>query len=232
MHGPGSRNKLTRSQARFFPGTELFDRIGRALCTAECLPRKELHEAWEMAHRIRRHFRGGRVVDLCAGYGLLAQVMLLLDETLTGAIALDVRPAANHLIVHDAMVAAFPQLEGRITFVRARLETQVIAPTDLVVSAHACGPLTDEVIAAAANVGARVAVIPCCHRFRFREDLAGVEDPALAIDLERATQLRARGYSVWTGAIPKEVSPQNRVLLGAPAIAGVDDDRDHAAWFA
>ena len=60
-----------------FTGSTLFDRIGRAMCEAGCLPRKELYEAWEVARRARRLFRGGRVIDIGAGHGLLAQIMLL-----------------------------------------------------------------------------------------------------------------------------------------------------------
>jgi hypothetical protein len=79
----------------------MLDRLGRAICTAECLPRKELHEAWEMATRVRQCFTGGRVVDLCCGYGLLGQVMLLLDDSLTVAVAVDVKVPPNHGRIHQ-----------------------------------------------------------------------------------------------------------------------------------
>jgi hypothetical protein len=32
----------------------------------------------------------------------------------------------------------------------------------------------------------------------------------------RAVRLEARGYRVWTDAIPREITPKNRLLLGAP----------------
>ena len=66
-----SHGRLTdRDLGRFCTDT-LFDRVGRAVCHAGCLPRKELYEAWELARRVRRRFRGGRIVDLAAGHGLL-----------------------------------------------------------------------------------------------------------------------------------------------------------------
>lgn len=216
MHGVGSRNKLTPHQEHLYAGETLLDRLGRAVCGASALPRKELHEAWEVAKRVRRQFRGGRVVDLCCGYGMLAQVMLLVDDTATTAIAVDVKPAPNHLRVHEAIVGAFPQLRDRVQFVKARLEDVEIEQGDVVVSAHACGSLTDAVLTRASDAGARVAVLPCCHEYRRRSDLAGWTDPALAMDLERAATLRARGYRIWTKTIPADVSPKNRLLLGAP----------------
>src|SRR6188472_150984 len=86
---PGSRSRLTRHDLGRFPGLTLFDRLARAICVAGCLPRKELYEAWELARRVRRLFRGGRVVDIGGGHGLLANVMLLLDDSSPAAVVLD-----------------------------------------------------------------------------------------------------------------------------------------------
>jgi hypothetical protein len=51
---PSSRARLTSHDLGRFAGSGLFDRIGRAVCEAGCLPRKELYEAWEVARRARR----------------------------------------------------------------------------------------------------------------------------------------------------------------------------------
>ncbi|MDP7692331.1 MAG: hypothetical protein QGG89_10870, partial [Vicinamibacterales bacterium] len=72
-----------------FAEDTLFHRIARAVCHAGCLPRKELFETWEMARRVRRRFRGGRVIDLGGGHGLLAQIMLLLDDSSPSALVVD-----------------------------------------------------------------------------------------------------------------------------------------------
>src|SRR4051812_13461749 len=84
-----SPNRLTDRDLDRFPAETLFDRIARAVCRAGCLPRKELYEAWETARRVRRLFRGGRIVDLAGGHGLLGQMMLILDDTSPDAIAVD-----------------------------------------------------------------------------------------------------------------------------------------------
>ena len=88
---PGSRSKLTRRDLPRFGDGTLFHRIAQKVCEAECLPRKELYEAWEVARRTRRRFRGGRVVDLACGHGLLAQMLLLLDDSSACALAVDAR---------------------------------------------------------------------------------------------------------------------------------------------
>jgi hypothetical protein len=89
---------------------------------------------------------------------------------------------------------------------------------DLVVSSHACGSLTDDVLDAAAAVRARVAVLPCCHDLELNEtgSLSGWLDKPLAIDVMRAVRLEQRGYRVWTQTIPAEITPKNRLLLAEP----------------
>src|SRR5690349_784125 len=110
---PSSRVRLKPTTARHFTGDTLFDRLARVVCEANCLPRKELYESWEVARRTRRRFRGGRVVDLACGHGLVAHIMLLLDDTSSSALCADKRlpPSAEHLRL--AMAGAWPRLDGR-----------------------------------------------------------------------------------------------------------------------
>lgn len=210
---PGSRNRLTTHHLELFPGEALFPRLARAVCEAGVLPRKELYESWEVARRARRRLKGGRVVDWAAGHGLLAHVMLLIDDTSPEAIAYDPRmpPSADKL--HRVVVERWPRLEGRVSFVT---EPPALRKDDVVVSCHACGGLTDDVLAAAMSAGASVAVLPCCQSTGKNDDggLAGWLDAALAIDVTRAARLRGEGYRVWTQVIPPEITPKNRLLVG------------------
>ena len=95
MFSPSSKARLTEHDLERFQGETLFDRIARATCEAGCLPRKELYEAWEVARRVRRVFRGGRIIDLAAGHGLLAQILLIMDDSSRAAVAVD--QAFRHL---------------------------------------------------------------------------------------------------------------------------------------
>jgi hypothetical protein len=225
VFSPSSHGRLTARDLERFPDNTLFHRIARAICRAGCLPRKELYEAWEMARRVRRRFRGGRVVDLAGGHGLLGQAMLLLDDSSPGVIVVDKRPPPSSATVHDALVQVWPRLSGRVAFVAASIDEIEIVPTDVVVSSHACGALTDRVLERAVSARARVAVLPCCHHLaRLVNDdadaLSAWVDGPLAIDIGRAVRLRQQGYRVWTQAIPANITPKNRLLLGAAARIG------------
>ena len=213
-----SRVKLTPRAAPHFQGETLFDRIGRTLCAADCLPRKELYESWELARRARRRFRGGRIVDLACGHGLVAHLMLLLDDTSETALAVDTRLPPSAAKVAAAMSHEWPRLAGRIAFEERPIGEVQIHAGDLVVSSHACGALTDEVLTRAMAARARVVVLPCCHE-KATCDRGGVDgwvDAPLAIDMTRAARLRSEGYAVYTQLIPAEITPKNRLLMAEP----------------
>ena len=213
-----SKNRLVPQHQDLFRTDSLFDRIARAVCRAGTLPRKELHEAWETARRIRRHFRGGRVVDLACGHGLMAHIMLLLDNSSPEALAVDTGIPPNAGVLSEAITASWPRLENRVRYIKEDLSNIEITPDDLVVSVHACGSITDQVLKRAVESGARVAVLPCCHDAK-QCDTLGLEawmDVSLAIDTARVLYLRQNGYRTLTKTIPFDITPKNRLLMGEP----------------
>jgi hypothetical protein len=218
VFSPSSRGRLTDRDLDRFPGGTLFDRLARAICHAGCLPRKELYEAWEVARRVRRLFRGGRIVDLGGGHGLLAQALLILDDTSPGAIVVDRALPPSAAKLHEALVQTWPRLEGRVAFVAKGLDEIEAHGADLVVSCHGCGSLTDVVLDRALSARARVAVLPCCHHLRTGDagGLSGWVDRAAAIDIMRAVRLSQCGYRIRTQAIPASITPKNRLLMGEP----------------
>jgi Methyltransferase domain len=215
---PASRSRLSSHDLYRFEGTTLFERVARSLCEADCVPRKELYEAWEVARRARRRFRGGRVVDLACGHALVAHLMLLLDDSSPSALAVDLKLPPSAFRVAECLSRSWPRLAGRVTLREAKLESVVVEAGDVLVSCHACGTLTDDVIDLALASRAKLVVLPCCQSTGKCDlgGLAGWLDPALAIDVTRAAKLRAAGYHVHTQTIPAEITPKNRLLLAGP----------------
>lgn len=211
-----SKNRLTPRQQALYPSASLFDKIARAVCRAGTLPRKELYEAWEMAKRVRRRYRGGRVVDLACGHGLLAHIMIILDDSSPQAIAVDKHLPKNAKHMSNAMIDAWPRLKNRIVYKEMQIQQTPIFKDDMVVSAHACGSLTDLVLDRAVRKHARVAVLPCCHdtKSSATEGLEGWLDTSLAVDVVRALRLKAMGYQIVAQKIPGDITPKNRLLMG------------------
>ena len=214
----GSSNRLNRRHLDRFVGDTLFAKLARTVCRAECLPRKELYEAWEVAKRVRRRFRGGPIFDFGAGHGLLAWALLLLDDSSREACCIDPAQPPSFDKLSHCLVERWPHLSGRMRYLPAEVADVEIIPDALLVSAHACGPLADMILGRAISGSHRVAVLTCCHD-RDRCDMGGLEGwlpVGLAVDVTRAARLRSAGFEVHTTTIPEEITPMNRLLLASP----------------
>jgi hypothetical protein len=149
---------------------------------------------------------------------LLAHFLLLLDDSSPAALVVDKALPPSSAKVHEVMVEAWPRLSGRVAFVNGGLDETEIVRSDIVMSSHGCGALTDRILERAVAAGARVAVLPCCHDLMSCDvgSLAGWVDGPAAIDIMRAVRLEQRGYRIWTQTIPADITPKNRLLLGSP----------------
>ena len=120
--------------------------------------------------------------------------------------------------IREALVSEWPRLAGTTALIERTLDEVEMSADDLVVSIHACGALTDRIIARAVAAHARLAVLPCCHDFASCDSgaLTGWMDAPLAIDVTRAVRLQQQGYRVWTQEIPPDITSKNRLLIAAP----------------
>ena len=214
-----SKNRLTRHDVARFQGDTLFERVARVVCVADVLPRKELYEDWEVARRVRRRFRGGRVVDVAGGHGLLANLMLLLDDTSGDAHVVDPSlPSVRRRVARrpDRGVAsprrsrALDRRAARVVRVDSR-RCGGVKPC--LRRAHRQGA---RVCCVGLGQGSRVALLPRSEIPVIRVPSRDGSTLSLAIDLRRAARLEQRGYRVWTQTIPSAITPKNRLLLGAP----------------
>ena len=167
------------------------------------------------------------MVDLASGHALTAALLLLIDDSSECALAVDERMPASAPRLLEALVREWPRLERRITLREQWLDDVELEASDLVVSVHACGALTDRVLERARLAGCRVAVLPCCHD-KDTCDTGGLEawmDVPLAIDATRALHMRANGYRVHTQQIPADITPKNRLLLAEPVCRAHDSEK-------
>jgi len=209
-----------------------------------------------------------RIVDVASGHGLLAWALLLLSDEeernsnnsntpatstrehneqhqqqpLT-VFCLDVQMPPSAELIHNSMIQQWPHLEDRFDYVEARLEQLVPHPSCLLASVHACGILSDVLVATAAEHQMPLALVPCCHsrKRRLLEDCASpfakreYDDilnakkslPNLAdlLDEARMTALENAGCDVMEVFIPEIFTGKNRLIMGRPTplIAKSDD---------
>jgi hypothetical protein len=211
-HNRHLKKVLWKPAKQYFDGVTLFDELARTICDAECLPRKELYESWAFAKRVQRRLRGRRIVDLACGHGLVAHICSLLDPGFEEAVAVDQAIPKNAPRLKSVLASRWPRLQ--VAYVECPLEEFALRKSDVVVSAHACGELTDLVIERALGAGASLAVLPCCHQRAAPIGLEGWMASDAARDVMRAQRLLGAGYEVRTSSISREITPKNRVLIG------------------
>mmetsp|Transcript_37112 Transcript_37112/g.83571 ORF Transcript_37112/g.83571 Transcript_37112/m.83571 type:complete len:528 (-) Transcript_37112:15-1598(-) len=233
----------------------LFNGFARAVAQAGRVARKEVFETWASALHIHSGFLQGegaaglrRVCDVAAGHGLLAWALLILDDAESKScegegcrpltvLCLDVVMPRNAELIQVAMLECFPHLESRFDYVEGRLEQLIPHPSCLLASVHACGPLSDVLVATSASSGVPLAVVPCCHS-RKRKVLEPVASPfawdlydeimsedgsmpdlADRLDHARVTALRNSGMVTEEEFLPTLFTDKNRLIL-----ARVPDD--------
>ena len=90
------------------------------------------------------------------------------------------------------------------------------------VAVHACGRATDRCLAIAAAAGGPVAAMPCCYTGCGQTAPYGVRrmlGKGAATDVDRAYAMERAGYAVDFAAIPRAVTPMNRILVAVPRAA-------------
>ena len=140
-------------------------------------------------------------------FGGLVEGVVVIDRTGTVALA---NEAAKPLLTDDNGLP-----EPLRPLVERALDDVDVQATDVVVSSHACGRLTDLVLDRAVAARARVAVLPCCHDLDACDagELTGWVGGPVAIDIMRVVKLEQNGYHIRTQTIPSSITPKNRSLL-------------------
>ena len=263
-------NNISKSGTSIYQD-DLFDKFATAVCHAGVVARKEVFETWASALYIHYTFLRNdnssenssgiepikRIVDVAAGHGLLAWALLLLsdhdernnDNELT-VFCLDVQMPPSAEIIHTNMIQQWPHLNERFDYVEARLEQLVPHKSCLLASVHACGILSDILVATAAEHQMPLAVVPCCHSrkrkllencaspFAKREydDILNAKRslPNLAdlLDGARIAALENAGCDVMEFFIPEIFTGKNRLIMSRPNDAMEAKSDDTAASIA
>jgi hypothetical protein len=218
------RKRIGPRALPYFSGDQLPHRLVRALANRRALPIKEVFESFEFFERVRRRIRRPHVLDLCCGHGLTGLLFAVFARKTEQITLLDHKRPANAAVVLDAVREVAPWVEGRVQYIEAPLEHahQVISSHTSagrqsgVVAVHACGERTDRAIAVASEHGCDMALVPCCYHGTARAASPALREALgteLATDVHRTYLLEQAGYHVRWGAIPKAVTPKNRILF-------------------
>ena len=173
------------------------------------------------------------IQDLCSGHGLTG--MLFLACTPPGRIPntsvrielVDKVEPKSHSILRDCISEICPWVsEDTVSFVSTPLNDYTDKASNkkihgneatIVISTHACGSLTDKVLEYSINSeAASLAVMPCCYTGTDEGAPYGVRrmlGVGLSADVRRSFYLQENNYHADFGAIPRAVTPMNRIIV-------------------
>ncbi len=204
------------------PGNARRFRLVRALCDRKAVALKELLESFEVWARCRRKVRAPVMADLCCGHGLTGVLFATLEPKVQQDVLVDRKRPDSFEHILAAAVEVDPTVVERIEYRQRRVEEvgHDLPAGTTILGVHACGARTDRCIDAALVTGGSVALLPCCYSQPAPSSpkaihlSLGIE---LANDIDRTYRLQQAGYKVTWSAIPKAVTPMNRLMVGRPA---------------
>lgn len=170
------------------------------------------------------------VQDLCSGHGLTGMIFVACNPpgrakgANVRAVLVDRIEPMSHSVLRDCISEVCPWAEESVQFESVPLEDfasrdgrDADEGASIVISTHACGSLTDKVLEYAMDISASAAaVMPCCYTGTDSGVPYGIRrmlGVGLAADVRRSFRLQENGYHVDFAAIPKAITPVNRLIL-------------------
>jgi hypothetical protein len=218
------RHRLLPELLPWFRGDPWIERLAARIAEQRIVDVKELCESVELHARVHRRLRAPVMADLCCGHGLTGLLFALLEREVTEVYLIDRRRPASHDQLLQALDTMAPWVRPKVRYVEAPLKTaaSVLPRGASLLGLHACGGRTDDCLRLAIALRGPVAVMPCCYGQTTPDApraLRSALGRRLSSDIHRTYRLVEAGYEVEWSAIPRAVTPMNRILIGLPRAA-------------
>jgi hypothetical protein len=168
--------------------------------------------------------------DLCSGHGLTGMLFVACNPPRDKSggehirtVLVDRFKPQSHEIVRDIMSEVCPWVNtNSVKFVSSSLEHYVSTAkaengASIIISTHACGSLTDDVLKFSVDQqAAAVAVMPCCYTGTdagVPYGLRRILGVSLSADVRRSFFMQGEGYHVDFATIPRAITPMNRIVI-------------------
>ena len=207
-----------KTAAAHFGSDSLQDTVIRAIAEQRILSIKEVMETFEFFARTRKTTKATCVADLCCGHGLLGLLFAVFERKVTQVILVDKLEPASRAKLIAAVVSVAPWVADKVQSHEAKLDAahELLPEKCSIVSAHACGVLSDQCIEIAIKIEGRLAILPCCYPKASCNAPPAVQAAFglnAAYDIDRTYWLTSAGYLVRWMEIPEVITPMNRILI-------------------
>ena len=217
----GRRDRMAPMWNHWFPTDSLVDRLARSLAKHHAIDMKEFCESFEFFQRVRKRIRRPVIVDLCGGHGFVGILFAMFERAVDRVVLVDTRRPKSHDQIITAVSEVAPWVPGKMTYVERSIRGYVPPENSGLIAVHACGGRTDSCFKIAIEFNLPIAAMPCCHAFvkygGRSLPFADVLPPDLAVDIDRSYRLKSQGFNVSWNAIPRVVTPRNRIMIAQPS---------------
>ena len=190
-----------RIAAVHFGSDSLQDTLMRAIADQRILSIKEIMETFEFFARARKTTKAACVADLCCGHGLLGLLFAVFERKVEQVVLLDKFEPESRAKLIAVVASVAPWVTDKVKSHESKLDdAQDLLPENCsIVSAHACGVLSDQCIDIAIKIEGRLAILPCCYP-KASCDAPNAIQTAFglnaAYDIDRTYRLTSAGYLV------------------------------------
>ena len=135
------RDRLRKSDVRWFPGDYLSSVFARALCERQSIPFKEALESFEFYACVRKNARAQAMADLCCGHGLVGVLFAMFEKKVERVTLIDkIRPPSFDAVMQAAIDVA-PWVADKIQYVVSPLSEAGahLEQGASILGVHACG---------------------------------------------------------------------------------------------
>jgi 16S rRNA G527 N7-methylase RsmG len=217
----GVRGRIDRRALELFDGDSMPEKIARAIVRRQAIVAKELFESFEFFQRVRRGVRQRMVVDVSAGHGLTGLLFAAFEREVEEVILVDPTPPDSFEKVSEAVYECAPWAREKVRYIENRVEYvhEHVEEGAGIFGVHACGVLSDRAIDLAIKKKSTVALLPCCYAQTAQDAPRALREwlgAEMTTDVHRTYRLEDAGYDVVWTAIPRVITPKNRVILARP----------------
>ena len=207
-----------RTATAHFSSDSLQDTLIRAIAEQRILSIKEVMETFEFFARTRKTTKAACVADLCCGHGLLGLLYAVFERKVERVVLLDKLEPDSRAKLISVVTGVAPWVADKIQSHESKLDAaeDLLPAKCSIVSAHACGVLSDQCIDVAIKIEGRLAILPCCYPKASCHAPPAVQAAFglnAAYDIDRTYRLTSAGYLVRWMEIPKVITPMNRILI-------------------
>ena len=201
-----------------FKSNSLQDTLIRAIAEKRILSIKEVIETFEFFARTRKTTKATCVADLCCGHGLLGLLFAVFERKVSRVVLLDKLEPESRAKLIAVVASVAPWVAEKVQSHEAKLDAapELLPEKCSVVSAHACGVLSDQCIDIAIKLEGRLAILPCCYPKASCHAPPAIQAAfglKAAYDIDRTYRLTSAGYLVRWMEIPESITPMNRILI-------------------